>query len=519
MASSSSGSDSELERLPIPAIDDFAEVLADEPRWYDLGIHLEIPANTLNDIRVNFRTNGIQRCLIEIFKIFRFRRVPVTWYDICEALLHMDNEPLVKRIRNNYILPKMRHYPVTPPISDESSDDGGVDDDGEPTEPRHRRRNRDIPIVVEIAVTEDFHRLMMFFNDIVLRVQRGLERLEGQEVINDLQYVLREQYGLKPLPPEVATMDQIFARLHPHFSFLNCRLLEFITEKFLPDEKLVQDELDEYAEKLDSFKDLPKVFELMRLLKNTRDAPGGPRIIALKLQEFWGQATLRNFERLVKMIFDQLYGLMAHLRITEGCICASWTLPSCINDITCTHLLSDLVKSTDFMMAIGVLSLKINNGVIFECPFIKDVNNIEEAVLNAIVIGNCQALKTILEATYNVSLENKLTTPLSKKNYLEIASLAWQNGHTQIVSQLIQPSTAVGGESSETSQHGLVHTVKQHQCVDYSDLTHCWSDRERHTVEGCYHHDDEATTKIMKQIPSDKHGLGMGHCYTVIDSY
>lgn len=329
--------DSDLEKLPIPAIDDFAEVLADEPRWYDLGIHLEIPASTLNDIRINFRTNGIQRCLIELFKIFRFRRVPVTWYDICEALLHMGNERLVERIRKNYILPKMRHYPITPPISDESSDDDNDDDndgDGgdEPAQNHHSRRHDDhISIIVEKAVSEDFHRLMMFYNDTVLGVQRALERLDPG-VIDDLQYVLRERYDIKPLPPEDATMENIFSRLHPYYSFLNLRILEFITAKFLPDERLVQDELDEYAERLDAFKNLPKVCELMRLLKNMRDAPGGPRIIMLKLQEFWSQATLRNFEKLVRRIFDQLYGLMVHLRLTQGCVCPSWTVPSCNNE-------------------------------------------------------------------------------------------------------------------------------------------------------------------------------------------
>ena len=46
--------ESELEKHPIPAIDDFAEILGDVSRWFDLGILLEVSARDLNEINLNY---------------------------------------------------------------------------------------------------------------------------------------------------------------------------------------------------------------------------------------------------------------------------------------------------------------------------------------------------------------------------------------------------------------------------------------------------------------------------------
>ena len=120
-------------------------------------------------------------------------------------------------------------------------------------------------------------------------MRRGLEKWEV--CVEDLQFILEDYCGLRPLPDEVANLERVFARLHPFYCFLNYRLFSFLVQQFLPDERLVQDELDEYAEKLDTFKDIPKVLDLMKMIKGKRDAPGGRRLVTLKVQESWGEVT------------------------------------------------------------------------------------------------------------------------------------------------------------------------------------------------------------------------------------
>ncbi len=443
----------EIEKIPCPAIDDFAEVLAEEPRWFDLGIYLEIPASDLNDIRINFANDSIHRVLIEIYKIIRFRRVPVSWYDICEALLRLDNEALVERIRKNYIHKTMRNYPVTPPISERGLE-----------EPNSSGPSNDNVINVHRALTEEFHRLLMIFTDIVLDVQRGLERNDIN--IDNLQSMLQEQYGLRPFFADVVSIERIFARLHPHYCFLNYRLLSRLTEQFLPNERFLQEELENYTERLEAFKDLPKVIDLMKMIKGKRDAPGGPRLITLKLKDFWGKLTLRKFERLIRMAFHKMYRRIAHLRLTEGCICATWIIPDIPN---ATSLLSHLVNSTKFMTSIGVLLLKIDDTVIFECSENEhDHETLEEAVIHSLAIGSYEGMEFILNTVYDVSAVNDHNhrylqfdgnSDRMEYMYYKCLHLACSNGHYGIVTYLFDSCISYSMLDNNQIAHSLIPTA------------------------------------------------------------
>ena len=436
--------ESELEKHPIPAIDDFAEILGDESRWFDLGILLEVSARDLNEINLNYSNNGLRRCLIEMFITFQFRRVPVTWYNVYEALLRLDNEPLAEKVRERYILKTMRHYPESPPISDTSDDDRkGLEQGPSTSSVRAVSNVTGNHIVIDKFITEEFHRLMMFFNDAILGVRRGLEKWEVS--VEDLQFILEDYCGLRPLPDEVANLERVFARLHPFYCFLNYRLLSFLVQQFLPDERLVQDELDEYAEKLNTFKDIPKVLDLMKMIKGKRDAPGGPRLVTLKVQELWGKVTLRKFERLARLVFYKLYQRMGHLKAVAGCICASWIVLGDVSD-ACLQL-SHLVKSNDFMEAVGIMSLSVGDTVVFERSDFNDCDSFEEIILHSFKIGNTDAIQFLLETTYDcttlisnegIEADEQCSITLLKANALQHAI---RNGHSLIVSHLLSSNT------------------------------------------------------------------------------
>ena len=63
---------------PIPTIDQFVQELDKESRWYDLGVFLGVPTSELDIIGQNYRLEGIQRCLIELFKCLHSRSKPVS---------------------------------------------------------------------------------------------------------------------------------------------------------------------------------------------------------------------------------------------------------------------------------------------------------------------------------------------------------------------------------------------------------------------------------------------------------
>ena len=89
--------------LPSPTIDQFAEELVKEPRWYDLGIFLGVPTHVLDTIGLNYRQEGTMRCLIEMYKYIESRQKLRSWEDIAEALSRINNEYLSHHIRQKYL--------------------------------------------------------------------------------------------------------------------------------------------------------------------------------------------------------------------------------------------------------------------------------------------------------------------------------------------------------------------------------------------------------------------------------
>ena len=99
------------EQIPSPTIDLFVQELDKESRWYDLGVFLGVLTSELDIIGQNYHLEGIQRCLIELFKCFQSHSKPVSWKDITDALIKMHNNHLADQIRLKYVLTDPSQHP------------------------------------------------------------------------------------------------------------------------------------------------------------------------------------------------------------------------------------------------------------------------------------------------------------------------------------------------------------------------------------------------------------------------
>ena len=63
--------DDPLQKCPLPIIHQFAEELADEPRWYDLGVFFGVPTHELDTIGINYHLEGSMRCFIVMYKTLK----------------------------------------------------------------------------------------------------------------------------------------------------------------------------------------------------------------------------------------------------------------------------------------------------------------------------------------------------------------------------------------------------------------------------------------------------------------
>ena len=393
------------DQIPLPTIDQFAEELVKEPRWYDLGVFLCVPTYELDVIARDYQ--GTQRRLIELFKCFPSRGKVVSWNDIVDALTKMQHKDLADQLRQKYIPTTASSYPLSPTRSEkQESEEAGKDSQGMETGSVSEVHSNKLYIDKEIS--KEFDEVITAFAKLVLEIKRALQR--NTISIREIQVVLQEVYEIDPLSTEEATLDKVFARMRQHYCFLNYRALAHLVDMFLSNEKPLQQLLVDYTNKLDKFKESVKIKDLMKLIKEKRDLYGNQKIIHLKTRDFWGKVPLSKFERLAKLMFENLYDCAAQIRIEDGCICVSWVIP----DIDTSVL--DTV-SPDLLKIVGVISLKIDDEVLYEGPN-EGCHILESAFLQAVAFENVRAIELLLAVSTHPS---------------EVANMGIYNGWTPLM--------------------------------------------------------------------------------------
>ena len=323
------------------------ELVSVGPRWYNLGFFLGVNTPELDAIENLHESEGVQRCLMELFKCFQALSKPVSWADIAVALTMIHSNHLADRIRDKYVWTVSLSLP-----SEKQSEQ-------EDEKIRQVMETDNNHIYIDKTIINEFSEIWTSFARLVLTIGQTLQRKSVS--IDDLQEVLQDQCKLEPLSTEVATFEKVFTRVRQHYCFLNYSILTHLVDRFLSNEKPLQELLENYTNKLEKFKESMMMKDLMKLIKEKRDLWGNHKIIKLKTRDFWGKVMLSKFERLVKAIFQELYNYAAQIRIEDGCICVSWVIP----DIDTSVL--DAV-SPDLLKVVGVISLKIDDKVLYEEP-------------------------------------------------------------------------------------------------------------------------------------------------------
>ena len=394
---------------PLPTIDQFAEELVKERRWYDLGIFLCVPTHQLDIIARDY--HGTQRCLIELFKCFQSRIRPISWNDIVDVLTKIQHKDLADQLRQKYIL---QTAPLSPPHNEKlDCEETGSDS-----------RVMETGSVSEAYINNLYNIIKETFAKLVLEIKRALQRKTIST--SEIQCVLRVVYDTESLSKEEATLDKVFTRMHQHFCFLNYCILADLINMFLSNEKPLQQHLVDYTNKLEKFKKSVTVKDLMNLIKEKRNLCGNYKTVQLKTRDFWGEVPLSKFERLAELIFENLYECAAQIRVEDGgCICVSWVIP----DIDTGVL--DMV-SPDLLKVLGVISLKIDDRVIYERPN-EGCRILESAFLQAVEVGNIRAVELLL----TISTHPSEIANMAIHNGWTPLMIGSQNGHSVVVSTLL----------------------------------------------------------------------------------
>ena len=437
------------EQIVVPlSIDQFVQELDKEHRWYDLGIFLGVPTSELDIIEQHYRLEGIQRCLIELFKCFQSRRnEPVSWNNIATALTKMHNNNLADQICHKYVWndpsqhPPSRHTSKGQSLVSESNtqakDTGTVS-----------KTNDDI-LLIDPRIAKHFSKITTSFASLVLDIRNTLQRKSIP--IDEIQVFLQALCNLEPLSSEVATLERVYSRLHQYYCFLNYHVLISIVDRFLSNDIHLKHVLKDYTTQLQKFKKLAKMKDLMRLIKEQRELHGSHKVVEIKLHSFWDKITIQRFERIARVVFLESYKLHVQIRVVDGCICVSWIVPDVYK---CTDV---LLNDKNWMRTLGIISLKIGDSIIYEY-LDEGCSVLESAFLQAFELQDISAMELLLAVgcdtntqTYTGEVAITSAMEMKDKNGFTLLHYGSMNGHDDTMRALLE-----GGASTLVSTYNGV---------------------------------------------------------------
>ena len=348
-------------------------------------------------------------------------------------------------------------------------------------------------------VAKELKRLQERFALLVSRIISRLEETttneyELKELARRVGVLLLEEKDLDKLT-KVTTIDMLFDEIKPHFSFLNCELIESIVDSFLTGSDL-ENELTNYLEELEAFQEVAQLQHFKAAIDEALiDLPKQETTettceVIIKLQGRCGQMTLQNFNKLINYLFPTKKHYLSHIHIEPGSICVRLLAPCS----RCHSLILMAAEKTTFMHHVGIFEMIINNHHILmeeeDATF-----TFEQTLLQAAQAGQNNDVTLLLELGVNTDYQDE-----EGQTGLMLAT----NGeHEQVVQTLI----SVGAKVDIQDNNGytaLTIACKNNSYKIVDLLLQAQGNPNIQTQGGC-------TALILSRDHGRGHGRGHGH--------
>ena len=236
-------------------------------------------------------------------------------------------------------------------------------------------------------------------------------------------------------------LNELFKKLHPHFDFLDCKLIVDMSEMFLNneyfgDDKSLVNELKEHMVSAKRLRSLSTVKQLKNDLKkiyfpyqtNLVNMPH----IQIELHNPWYEANIEALYLLIGHLLPHKskHSILKYIEIETGSVRIKYFVHE--SKVDC--LIAYGQGKLQFMRLIGIFGLTINGEPILE----EDENmnfSFELALLEATKAGHDEAVQFLLELGDNIDYYNE-----EGRTALMLASIG---GHEQVVQTLISAGVNV----------------------------------------------------------------------------
>ena len=264
------------------------------------------------------------------------------------------------------------------------------------------------------------------------------------------------------------TIDEIFERMKPHYSFLDIESINDLMEAYPIDDTELQSRFDQYAEDLDSFIDSAKLDDVITAVKTAiigETTKVDPKVI-LKLSGKWSDKTIRNLKKLTEYLFGEEAKHLTITKFMSGSIqihflVSSYKIVPCLIERAEAHV--------PFMHHFGIFQMTINDQTIIDgvenvkfsfeeslLVAITNINNIDGIEYEDMVLffsqlaadinyqneeGNTALMLASEGGHYHVVklllLNKDLNINIQKSNGMIALMFACANGHYQVMELLL----------------------------------------------------------------------------------
>ena len=230
------------------------------------------------------------------------------------------------------------------------------------------------------------------------------------------------------------TIDEIFERMKPHYSFLDIESINDLMEAYPIDATELQSRFDQYAEDLDSFIDSAKLDDVITAINAAiigETTKVDPKVI-LKLSGKWSDKTIRNLKKLTEYLFGEEAKHLTITKFMSGSIQIQFLVSSC-KIVPC--LIERAEAHIQFMHHFGIFQMTINDQTIID-RVENDKFSFEESFL--VAITNIIDIDGI-EYKDMVLLFSQLATDINYQNEEGNTALmlASEGGHYHVVKLLL----------------------------------------------------------------------------------
>ena len=396
-----------------PLVHQLDEYLSPLVHWQTFGIHLpRITHSMIEQIEADHQ--GTERRKLALYARWLTEYLDATWDHVYDALKKGRQHELASVLERKLLVSHSAEQLVEKKVEviDTTADE--IATQLVRLHNRFAQLETDIKCILESAINEG--------QKTILYIARYLERH-----LEDEQLILTDSKDI----------DDLFHKLRPYYSFLDCELLEKIVEQFVQGD--AETKLKQYVTDVEAFEELTTLQELkdaieQALLPTQSVTPSTCEVI-LKVSKHWKKEKMRCLNKLLEHIFFNKSHLLKHIQITVGSLCIRFLVPKSQVEI----LITLVAKHTEFMYLLGVFQIMVNN-----IPVLMEDENenftFDSVLLESSQSGDDDAVRFLLDLGVNVNYRNS-----ERKTALILASEA---GHEEVVQALLSAGASVNDQDS-----------------------------------------------------------------------